>query len=570
MAGLGELDQRVFAWLWRGARRVLGRADAPLPSRAARLDELAPRLSLLASALAGAALEVRAGERGWSREHVFVPESLALASTREGNVVGYVLIVAHLVILRRHGWHHAGDERESAQRLSQALAELREDLPGSEALLDALPEVAAAELFGALPRARDAASVGLLGQLADEPEAGGTSHEGRMPSEVRHVELDERQDDANPLVHSFEQLRTAENYQAGRKAIDGSDELDEQLEALRELDLRELVRTRERAGSLLRVDLLREGGPESGDVAPTRPPDFVYDEWDARTRRYRAGYCKLYVEQAGTPAPADASAWLHEVGVRRRREHERLRARLARLARERQAKPRQREGSSIDLDALVDAHASLRAGVAPDERLYVHERAAEPSLALTILLDLSLSSDAWIEGQRVLDVSREALLVVGDALSERGVMLGIAGFASNTRHDCRFVVIKPFSRAWAGCRGRLAGLRPRGYTRIGPALRHATATLAPCPMRRRAILVLSDGQPTDFDRYEGRHGVADVHRAVEEAQARGIGCFALALANLHRPALSSMFGRDRYALLPHPSRLPEALGELLAELVQGD
>lgn len=130
-------------------------------------------------------------------------------------------------------------------------------------------------------------------------------------------------------------------------------------------------------------------------------------------------------------------------------------------------------------------------------------------------------------------------------------------------------MIKPFSRDWAHCRARLAGLRQRGYTRIGPALRHAITTLAPCPVRRRAILVLSDGQPTDFDRYEGRHGIADVHRAVEEAQVRGIGCFALALANLHRPALASMFGRDRYALLPHPGRLPEALGELLGELVEG-
>lgn len=567
--GLGELDQRVFAWLWRGARRVLGRDahDAALPDHAARLAELAPRLSLLASALAGCVLDVRAGEHGWSREQLFVPESLALAATREANEHAYLLLVAWLVILRRHGWQLAapGQDARAAGRRQRVLDELREQLPGAAAL-DTLPSEA---LFEVAVVAREAASSPPLARADDTPEGQASVHEGRMPSELRHVELDERQDDANPLVHSFEQLRTAENYQAGRKAIDGSDELDEQLEALRELDLRELVRTRERAGSLLRVDLLIEGGPESGDVTPTRAPDFVYDEWDARTRSYRAGHCKLYVEQAGVPAPADASAWLREVELRRRGERERVRARLDRLARTREPKPRQREGGSIDLDALVDAHASLRAGVTPDERLYVHERAAAPSLALMILLDLSLSSDAWLAGQRVLDVSRESLLVVGDALHERGVMLGIAGFASHTRHDCRFVVIKPFSRDWAHCRARLAGLRPRGYTRIGPALRHAITTLAPCPVRRRAILVLSDGQPTDFDRYEGRHGIADVHRAVEEAQARGIGCFALALANLHRPALASMFGRDRYALLPHPGRLPEALGELLGELVEG-
>ncbi|MDP2270428.1 MAG: hypothetical protein Q8K32_06810 [Archangium sp.] len=55
--------------------------------------------------------------------------------------------------------------------------------------------------------------------------------------------------------------------------------------------------------------------------------------------------------------------------------------------------------------------------------------------------------------------------------------------------------------------------RPRqhhGFTRIGPALRHATRLLLECGARKRLLLLVSDGKPSDLDRYERRYGVADV------------------------------------------------------------
>ena len=42
-------------------------------------------------------------------------------------------------------------------------------------------------------------------------------------------------DEVNPLVHSFEKVHTAEEYQGGRKAVDGSDEMASHGEALDEL-----------------------------------------------------------------------------------------------------------------------------------------------------------------------------------------------------------------------------------------------------------------------------------------------------------------------------------------------
>ena len=60
---------------------------------------------------------------------------------------------------------------------------------------------------------------------------------------------------------------------------------------------------------------------------------------------------------------------------------------------------------------------------------------------------------------------------------------------------------------------------------------------------------MSDGKPTDYDRYEGRYGVADVRQAVHEAQQRSVHLFALAVDAEARFYLPRMFGGP----LRHPA-----------------
>ena len=64
-------------------------------------------------------------------------------------------------------------------------------------------------------------------------------------------------------------------------------------------------------------------------------------------------------------------------------------------------------------------------------------------------------------------------------------------------------------------------LQPRGYTRIGGALRHLSAKLRAQPTERRVLMVLGDAVPCD-EGYEGEYAVADVVKAVEEAEQFGI------------------------------------------------
>ena len=135
----------------------------------------------------------------------------------------------------------------------------------------------------------------------------------------------------------------------------------------------------------------------------------------------------------------------------------------------------------------------------------------------------------------------------------------VQAFASNTRNCCRVWTVRGEAEPWASARGRLGVLEPQGYTRIGPALRHATATLEAISADRKLLLLISDGKPNDYDRYEGRYGIGDVRMVLREAQQRGIHTHALAVDAVARDYLPSMLGPGAWSVLLTPDRLPESL-----------
>ena len=144
------------------------------------------------------------------------------------------------------------------------------------------------------------------------------------------------------------------------------------------------------------------------------------------------------------------------------------------------------------------------------------------SLATLLLADLSLSTDAhvWLAGAdgsghsaRVIDVIRDALHVFGEALSRGGDAVEMLGFSS-VRRQLRVHQLKGFDEPWdARAQARVGAIRPGYYTRMGAAIRHATARLATRPEQQRLLLLLTDGKPNDLDRYEGRWGLEEIGRA---------------------------------------------------------
>lgn len=383
---------------------------------------------------------------------------------------------------------------------------------------------------------------------------------------VRRVELDRRDLENDVLLHTFDKLETAEEFQGVTRTPDGADELAEHAEALAELDLRDVVRSAERTQSLYRADIPLEGG--AGELADPTPPAaavFLYDEWDGKARQYKPRWCTVEVHPAPTPPP-QAAVTAAQILHKHRRLRCELRRMLDRVRWRRVLKNRQTDGAEIDLEAVVDRYATVRSGHQPDDRLYAARRRSTRDLVTLLLIDLSYSTDAWMQGRRVLDIAKESLLVLGDVLAQWQDRVGVVGFYSHTRRHCSMVMLKHFDEPWPRCTARLVALEPTGYTRIGPALRHGTALLLRQTAAKKLLLLLSDGKPTDYDRYEGRYGIADVRQAIREAQQARIHTYALAIERQAKLYLPHMFGNGNFQILSQPTHLVRGLTDLYRRL----
>ncbi|MCA9512487.1 MAG: VWA domain-containing protein [Myxococcales bacterium] len=402
------------------------------------------------------------------------------------------------------------------------------------------------------------------GASAREGPPPSTEREAPAVAELRRADALERDVDVRdaPPSAPFERVETLDAYRGGHRDLDGADELDAHLEALEQVELGDLFRGGASAASVLAMDL--DVGVDVADAgdADGRRRGIAYDEWDVRTGRYRKAWCTVHPADArvGDAIWARASLCTHRRLVRdlrRRLEAQRAGLRAAR---------RQLDGEDVDLEAAIDEHVERRAGRGGSLRVYVRQQRRRRDIATLVLLDVSMSTDSWVGGRRILDVGREAALVLGEVATQLGDRLQIHAFASETRNRCHVWRVLGDGEEWSTGKRRLAALEPTGYTRVGPAIRHATRMLASVPAEKRLLLLVSDAKPTDYDRYEGRYGVADVRRAIHEARSRGIHAHALAVDRVAREALPSLFGAGGFHILPHPDGLIEALTSVYGRL----
>ena len=570
-------DEALFGWFYRAAKKLRTPTVAPeIVARRAHLSDHIDRLRIIAAAVAQRPVVVResADVGGVSDGVISLPGALHFALTPELNQEAYVLrtVLASLAI-REGLLPQAECSLEETQQQSLALVEracalLEEELPSfAEARQRVLPSFDGPvhPLLGLARWVPREAALGAQGasDLTELPR--GTELKMRPVDHVKQKTLGDERDE-NPLVHSFEKLHTLEEHKGGRKRADGSDELDAHAEALEELQITEVIRSNERAESLMRSDAMFESGAgEVGDVASEE--GLPYDEWNAPQQAFRRAWCRVRVARVSERVEhAKASRMILQRAHAYAAQVDATRSSILTVQATRRPRARQFDGADIDEDAMVERHACLLAGSTPPDRLYVARRRHAPSLAVLLLLDASLSTDGWIEGQRVLDVERDATLILGEALEGLIDEFGVASFYSQTRRDCRFEVVKGMREPWVASRGLLESLQPNGYTRIGPALRHATTVLARTEARRRLLLVVTDGKPNDYDRYEGSYGVQDVQHAVLEAHAEGVLVHGLAIDPSARIHLPRMFGLGGFTLLRHANELARAMGTVVARM----
>ncbi len=373
---------------------------------------------------------------------------------------------------------------------------------------------------------------------------------------------------------------------------------------LREVDV-DLVAERERLKR--RIDMERSAvrwalGEERGGRA-----SFRYPEWDFHLADYRRGWCRLYEEPLQAEPAALGDALLDAVrpyarAVRRQFEQVRPGGY--------QRVKKTPDGDELDLDAVVETRADIRAGTSPDERVYSRRDRLRRDVAAALLVDLSASTDDVIPEERetgadaampeqdfrdpffddgeydfaermaaeaakrrIIDIQREAVLLMATALEGLGDRYGVYGFSGYGRECVEFYIAKEIEQPFdSRVLGAIAAMKPKRSTRMGPAVRHAAVKLEASGAAQRVLLIVSDGFPQDHDygpdRGDHEYGVQDTARALMEAQARGIETFCVTVDRSGHDYLRRMCPDHRYMVIEETGELPAALQKAYRQLTR--
>ena len=223
---------------------------------------------------------------------------------------------------------------------------------------------------------------------------------------------------------------------------------------------------------------------EEGEVA------YNYDEWDRELTDHRLGWCRvieksvkhgdrMFVDQTRDRYKGVISSIRHQFQLMKPDD-------LTRVANE-------LDGEEYDLNAVIDYVIDRRAakvgGGHQSERLYMKRLRRRRDVAVSFLLDQSSSTARTIgrhplqpythPGRRIIEIEKEGLVLMSEALEAVGDIYSINGFTSEGRRNVKFYVVKDFDEKYSDeVKCRIGGITYQNNTRLGAAIRHATAKLA--------------------------------------------------------------------------------------------
>jgi len=378
----------------------------------------------------------------------------------------------------------------------------------------------------------------------------------KRKAERRRQDQSERDD---PLVFNrFEKILSFAEMVNVNRLVDDEEDKNAKRNA-EQMDEITLSPNKQRAASQLKMDLdLSPTTADGGRLCGTH----TYPEWNYRKQSYQQDHCSVLA----SIQEEETDGVVFDDQTRRR--IRRVRQQFEALRPRRESLRGQVDGNELDMDAVVRAQCDLAAVGDNSAGLYMSTRAQARDLAIAILIDVSLSTDAWVEDRRVIDIEKEALLVLAHGLATCGDDYSIQSFTSHRRHRVWVKTLKAFDeRMCEATERRIAALKPGHYTRMGAAIRHTAAELAKRPNRYRLLLVLSDGKPSDSDYYEGRYAIEDTRRAIMDARQQELNVFGITIDRDAQDYIKHLFGRGGYAMVHKAEHLAMALPGIYRQII---
>ena len=301
---------------------------------------------------------------------------------------------------------------------------------------------------------------------------------------------------------------------------------------------------------------------------------YNYDEWDRELTDHRLGWCRVvekkvkhgdrnFVEQTKERHKGVISSIRHQFQLMKPEN-------LIRVSNE-------VDGEEFDLNAVIDYVIDRRADGQQSERIYTKRLRRRRDVAVSFLLDQSSSTARTIgrhplqpytrPGRRIIEIEKEGLVLMSEALEAVGDVYSINGFTSEGRRNVKFYIVKDFNEKYDDeVKRRIGGINYQNNTRLGAAIRHATARLAKQDARTRLLIVLSDGRPYDHDYGDARYAREDTREALRQAKNEGITPFCITIDRESEAELRDLYGEIGYTIIDDVLSLPERLPGIYRKL----
>ncbi|MEJ2736956.1 MAG: VWA domain-containing protein [Anaerolineae bacterium] len=291
---------------------------------------------------------------------------------------------------------------------------------------------------------------------------------------------------------------------------------------------------------------------------------FFYKEWDQNSSDYKLDWCLVRQRQAND----DPNDFVDELSTRLHGIITLLRRQFMKLKPERFRKYRaQPNGDALDIDALVQAHVDMRTGSSLSENVYIRRDKRIRDVAVLFLLDLSGSTDEMVNNRRVIDVQKEAMALMAEALDALGDPYAVFGFSSEGRFRVDMFTVKDFTESYdEKVRYRLGNLEPLGLTRMGAVIRHALYKLGGISATVKLLVILTDGRPYDLEYGTLDYAVADTGKAIQEARRARIHPFIITSDLKGAEYLKRISSETQSIVLPKIESLPALLPSLYKRL----
>jgi nitric oxide reductase activation protein len=294
---------------------------------------------------------------------------------------------------------------------------------------------------------------------------------------------------------------------------------------------------------------------------------FFYDEWDRELGDHRSRWCRVIqrLNRRGSPE------FVAQVRSRYSGVISSIRHQFQMLKPESMRKIKgEIDGEDFDLQAVIDHHVDRRTTGRPSDRLYIRRIRRERDVAVSFLLDMSSSTARTISrhpnqpytrpGQKIIDIEKQGLVLMSEALEAVGDAYAISGFSSEGRRNVKYYQIKRFEEKYSEeIERRIGGITYHNNTRLGAAIRHAAAELERQEARTRLLIILSDGRPYDHDYGDSRYAREDTKTALRQSKIQGITPFCITIDRDSESELKDLYGEVGYTIIDDVMSLPERL-----------